>query len=485
MKSVDDFLNNITMYRLVLYFLILLGGVGLIYSFFGVLPFDPVNYIFSFTFLLVVSGIANYVFSKTFEAHANVESWIISALILGLIINPPKSLSEIIFLGFAALLMVASKFILSISKKHIFNPVAVSVVVTALAINGSATWWVGNASILPIVVIGGFLIVRKIKRWDLVLSFLIVSLILTGPARWTRLINDFPLIFFAVIMLTEPLTTPPTKYLRILYGAFIGFLMAPATHIGSIYFTPELALIIGNIFSYIVSPKYKLLLTLKEKIRLTPDTFDFVFLPDKKIHFTPGQYMEFTLEHPNSDSRGNRRYLSLASAPTENNIRIGVKFGEPPSSFKKNLLSMMPGQKIFAGQLIGDFTMPKDVKKKLVFVAGGIGITPFRSMIKYLVDKNQKRDIIVIYLVKTKDEFVYQNILKQAEDDLGVKVIYNESSTQGHIDANTVEKRIHDYRQRTFYISGSHAVVSSFENILTQLQIPKSQVITDYFPGFA
>jgi len=90
-KPIDDFLNNITMYRLVLYFLITLAAVGMAYSFFGVLPFDPVNYVFSFTFLLVVSGVSNYIFSKTFEAHANVESWIISALILGLIINPPKN----------------------------------------------------------------------------------------------------------------------------------------------------------------------------------------------------------------------------------------------------------------------------------------------------------------------------------------------------------------------------------------------------------
>jgi ferredoxin-NADP reductase/Na+-translocating ferredoxin:NAD+ oxidoreductase RnfD subunit len=484
MKSIDDFLNNITMYRLVLYFSILLAGVGLIYSFFGVLPFDPINYIFSFTFLLVVSGIVNYVFAKTFEAQANVESWIISALILGLIINPPKNLHEIIFLGFAAVLMVTSKFVLSIQKKHIFNPVSISVAITALAIGGSATWWVGNASILPIVAIGGFLIVRKIKRWDLVLSFLIVSLIFIGPARWVRSINDSPLIFFAVIMLTEPLTTPPTKYLRIIYGALVGFLMAPATHIGGIYFTPELALAIGNIFSYVVSPKYKLLLTLKEKIRLTPDTFDFVFSPDRRINFTPGQYMEFTLEHPNSDSRGNRRYLSLASSPTENNIRIGVKFGSPPSSFKKNLLSLMPGQKVFAGQLIGDFTMPKNVKKKLVFVAGGIGVTPFRSMLKYLIDKKQKRDIVVIYLVRNRDEFVYTQVLKQAQDDLGVKVIYNESSTQGHVDAPIIMGEIPDFRDRTFYVSGGHGVVSSFESILKVLQVPKRQIVTDYFPGF-
>jgi ferredoxin-NADP reductase len=106
-------------------------------------------------------------------------------------------------------------------------------------------------------------------------------------------------------------------------------------------------------------------------------------------------------------------------------------------------------------------------------------------MIKYLVDLKQKRNIVIIYLAKTRDEFVYKDVLKEAQDLLGVKVIYNESSTQGHLDANTIVREIPDYRLRTFYVSGSHGVVSSFENILKALQIPKKQVVTDYFPGFA
>ena len=485
MKQVDDFLNNITMYRLVLYFLILLAGVGLIYSIAGVLPFDPISYVFSFTFLLVVAGIANYIFAKVFEAQANVESWIISALILGLIIAPPKTFSDVIFIGWAAVLMVTSKFVLSIGKKHIFNPVAMSVAVTAVAIGGTASWWVGNVAFLPIVAIGGFLIIRKIKRWDLVLSFLIVAFAVTGPARWVPSVADTPLIFFAAIMITEPLTTPPTRFLRILYGALVGLLFSPQVHIGSLYFTPEIALIFGNIFSYIVSPKYKLVLTLRQKIKLTLDTYDFVFWPDRQMNFTPGQYMEWTLEHESPDARGNRRYLSLASSPTEREVRIGVKVGEPSSTFKRRLIALNPGGKIVAGQLIGDFTLPKDKNKKLVFIAGGIGITPFRSMIKYLVDKNERRDIVLLYTASSVGDFVYRDVFQAAEERLGIKTIYVDSKTQGHMDAFKLAREISDYKGRTFYISGSHGVVSAFESILNQLQIPKSRIITDYFPGFA
>ncbi len=493
MKYVDDFLNNITMYRLVLYFLIVLAFVGLIYSVFGVLPFDPLSYTFSFVFILLVSWTVNLTFAEVFEAPANIESFWISALILGLIIPPAKNVQDIIFAGWAAVLAMALKYILAIGKKHIFNPVAISVALTAFAINGAASWWVGNLAMLPVVAIGGFLIIRKIKRWDLVLSFLITGLIVMGPTKWAKILTDSPLIFFAAIMISEPLTTPPRRILRIIYGAIVGFLFAPQIHFGSIFSTPELALIIGNIFSYIVSPKYKLILKLKEKIRLTHDIYDFVFTTNGQINFISGQYMEWTFAHPKADDRGNRRFLTIASSPTEQDIHIGIKFEDPPSSYKRNLFEMTGDQKIVASQLTGDFTMPKDPNAKLVFVAGGIGITPFRSMIKYLTDKqslpsdgkNEKRDIILIYVAKNPDDFVYKEVFDEAGNKIGIKTFYIASSVSGHLDAGSVAKMVPDYAERTYYLSGSHGMVTSFEEILKTLEIPAGSIVTDYFPGFA
>lgn len=495
MRYIDDFLNNITMYRLVLYFLLILAGIGLIFSFMGILPYEPISFLFSFAFLLFAGFVANYVFAKVYEAPVNVESVYISTLILGLVINPPKDLHQVIFLGWAATLTMAFKYILAIGKKHVFNPVAIALTVTYFAINGTASWWIGSASMLPFVAIGGFLIVRKIRRWDLVLSFMgfaLATIVFYGFINggnplsliW-RSITDTPLIFFASIMITEPLTTPPTKTLRIIYGGLTGILFAPQFNIAGFFTTPEMALTITNIFSYIVSPKYKLMLTLKEKIQLTPDTYDFVFNLVSPIKFIPGQYMEFTFEHPNPDDRGNRRYLSLASSPTEREVRLGIKFGTPPSSYKKNLLALTSDQKIVASQLIGDFTLPKDVNKKLVLIAGGIGITPYRSILKYLVDTNQKRDIVVVYSARGEGEFVYKDVLAEAQDKLGIKTIYVNTETQGHMDIDRMIRDIPDYSSRTFYISGSHGVVTSFEKLVKSLNIPQKQIVTDYFPGFA
>ncbi len=206
---------------------------------------------------------------------------------------------------------------------------------------------------LPFVVIGGLLVVRKIKRFDLVLSFFAVTLLTSTIFTLisARNILSFlqgalvysPMLFFAFIMLTEPMTLPPNRILRIVCGAIVGLLFVPQIHIGPLYFSPELALIAGNLFAYLVSPDEKLILKLDKIIRQTPDTYDFVFTPDKKMDFKPGQYMEITLEHPRQDSRGIRRYLTIASSPTEKDFRLGVKFYDKPSSFKKTLIHMKPG----------------------------------------------------------------------------------------------------------------------------------------------
>src|SRR5260221_9234270 len=116
-------------------------------------------------------------------------------------------------------------------------------------------------------------------------------------------IYSSPIFFFAFVMLTEPLTTPPTKTFQWIYGVLVGVLFSPQFHIGSLYTTPEQALVIGNIFSYVVSPKYKVIATIQSKMQIAPNMFDFLFSQQKKLAFSPGQYMEWTLPHKNSDSR--------------------------------------------------------------------------------------------------------------------------------------------------------------------------------------
>lgn len=504
MKFIDDFLNNITMYRLLLYVLITLNGVGAVFSFLGFLPFNGTTFIISVLFILAVSLLSNDIFARTFDTQTNVESVYISALILSLLISPAKNLHDLIFLGWAATLTTASKYILTIGKKHIFNPVAIAIVLTSLVLGSSAVWWVGTSSMFPFVLIGGLLIVRKIKREDLFYSFLVSALVVMVSANivngtlnmslFKKIFIDFPIIFFGTIMLTEPLTTPPTKKLRIWYGAIVGFLFAPQIHIGSFYTTPELALIAGNIFSYIVSPKEKLILTLKQVQKIGDNLYDYVFLPDKQFSFVPGQYMEWTLGHTHPDARGNRRYFTLASTPGDATVRLGIRFYNPGSSFKKALLQMNVGSKIVAGQRSGDFVLPDNPSQKIVFVAGGIGITPFRSMVKHLIDTKQRRDIVLFYSNKTAGEIAYADVFTAAHTQFGLKTIYALTDREhlpagwkgavGRIDAAMIAREVPDYKERIFYLSGPYTLVKAFETTLRAMGIPEHQIKTDFFPGF-
>lgn len=462
------------MYRLTLYVLLSWVFVGLIYSIFGILPFSVELYLFSLLFILVAVYFSNYLFGKLFRVPTNIESSLISALILFLILTPSNN---ILYLSCTSIFISLSKYLFAINKKHFFNPVAISVLISTYVFNIFPSWWVGNIILLPYVLLGGFLVIKKVRRWDMVLGFMGTVLLTLNPSIWGSVFKDTTLMFFASIMLLEPLTTPPRKSLRIIYGALVGLLFYNQS--------AEVALLVGNVFSYIVSPKFRLMLTLTKKIKMSSDTYDFIFKLNNPIKFTPGQYMEFTFDHPNPDSRGNRRYLSLANSPTENEIRLGVKVGDPPSSFKRNLLKLTTGKKIAAGQLIGDFILPQDRSKKLVLIAGGIGITPYRSMIKYLIDTGEKRDIILIYTAGDSSQFVYKDVFVEAQRRFGMKALFVDTKSDGHLDSDKLALNIPDFKDRTFYISGSHGVVTAFTDMVKSLKIPAKQIVTDFFPGFA
>src|SRR5882724_9589607 len=500
---VDYFLDRITMYRLVLYYLIILVGYAFILSLFGILPYTPRAVAVSTGLLLAVCWITNKIFALIFEVPANVESLYITALILALLFTPTQSWHSFVPLGWVAVWAMASKYIFAINKKHLFNPVAIAAAIISLSIGFSASWWVGNIWMVPVVVMGGLLVVRKIKRFTLVISFFVTSLLTIFAftlLRGGNLINMFVTVtlhssffFFACVMLTEPLTTPPTKKLQMVYGALVGILFAPQIHIFGVSSTPELALIVGNIFSYLVSPKKKLVLFLQQKIVASANVVDFLFVPSKRLSFSPGQYMEWTFAHPHTDSRGNRRYFTLASSPTEDTIRIGIKFYEKGSSYKHAFSAIDQKTPIIASQLAGDFTLPKDSKQKLVFIAGGIGVTPFRSMIKYLIDTKQPRSIILLYTNKNVTEIAYQDIFDAAQKQLGIKTVYTLTDRSdvpsdwqgsvGRIAKEMITKEIPDFNERFFYLSGPQTMIDATKKVLRHMGIKENHIKTDYFPG--
>jgi ferredoxin-NADP reductase len=236
-------------------------------------------------------------------------------------------------------------------------------------------------------------------------------------------------------------------------------------------------------------------LKLKKRIQLTPDVYDFLFEPDRKLNFVPGQYMEWTLGHTDADNRGNRRYFTLASAPTENELRVGIKFAQESSSFKHTLLTMDREQEIVAAQLAGDFTLPSNQQQKCVLIAGGIGITPFRSMVQYLIDTRQRRPLVLFYANRTAADIVYKDIFDRAQKALGLKTVYTVTDTRqvplgwngkvGYINAQMIKEEVPDYMNCLFYISGPKSMIDSFSDMLAELHISRQHIKTDYFAGLA
>ncbi|MGE5042393.1 MAG: oxidoreductase [Candidatus Levyibacteriota bacterium] len=507
MKIVDSFLNQFTMYRLTLYFLIGLLFYALVLSFLSFLPYKPLDILISIALTVLFSYLSNIIFAKMFKATTNVESVFITALILNLIITPKLPLNSG-FLILVSVFAMAVKYFPTIEKRHIFNPAAAAVAAFPLWFpDHSATWWVGTPAMFIPTLIGGYLLVRKIRRERLVYTFLgaYISLVagfsIVNSGSFSVLYNTLkiiflqsPLIFFSCVMLTEPLTSPATKKIRSWYSILVAFLYAsPQIRLFSFALTPEWALVGGNIFTYFASPNFRLGLQLLKKVQLTADTVLFTFAPVEQLRFIPGQYMEWTLPHKGTDSRGNRRYFSLASSPTEPNPMLLVKFYNPSSSYKKALLAN-DNLKLDAASLAGDFTLPEDPLKKLVFIAGGVGIAPFRSMVKYLVDSGQKRDVTLIFANRHKEDIMFIDLWKQAEA-VGVKTVYVLTDKEhapsgwqgrvGHLDEKAVQEIVPDYGTRIFYVSGPQLMVQNFEDVLKKTGVSGKNIITDFFPGYA
>ncbi len=491
LNAVDGFLNRITMYRLMLYYLLVLYGLSLVFAAGGLLPYSLPRLALSGAVIAAASWTCNFILAKAFRVPANSESVWITALILILIIAPPPpgNISGFQLVVGAPAFAMASKFLLAFRKKHIFNPAAFGVALSSLVFGRSAAWWAGlDPHILIFTLIGGLLIARKLKRADLVLSFFLFAyfstVFLSFPqspfAVFQKLLLYTPAIFFAFVMLTEPSTAPPDRNSRILYGSFAGVLFFPQIPFLGAYSSPEFVLLIGNLLSWAMSPKERYAMFLAGKRRIASDVWEFEFEPDRAVPFRPGQYLEWTLAVPRADSRGNRRYFTIASSPTESKVRLGARFYAEPSAFKRELLALEPGGKMFAGQLAGNFTLPRDKNEKMAWLAGGIGITPFRSMAKFLADEGEKRDIVLLYSDRDPKNPAYRGFFEGVKERIGLKTAYVPLITSEMLNAG-----IPDLRERLFYISGPRAMVVAFEKALAGQGVPKNRIKTDFFPGYA
>lgn len=492
MRLIDNFLNGITMYRLMLYYLIFLSLFASGLSFAEILPFGTFDILGSTIYLIFICWVLNKLLANIFKVSPNPESALITGLILSLIIGPGNLTTNFLILSVAGISAIASKYFIAWKGRHIFNPAAFGVVFVAVVLHQGASWWIGSEWMSIPILFGGCLVFKKIKRFRMGLIFLFSSLLPgIGGILSSGYINELksyliisPILFFTFVMLSEPQTSPYKSVFQMLYAVLLAGCFWLFASIFQVFYPLELALLSGNIFAYIFNGSFRQTLKLREKKKESSDVISFLFEPTEKFNFESGQYLEWTLSHSKADNRGIRRYFTISSSPTEDFLMLSTKFSEKSSSFKTALQKLETGEKIIVSNLAGEFTLPKDLSKKLVFLAGGIGITPFRSMIKYLIDTKEKRNIVLFFSNKTSEGIVFKDLFDKAKE-IGLKTVYVSTDVMGYVDDALIKKEVPEWNERTFYASGPEPMVKAFEKMLSKMGLPKNKIKIDYFPGYA
>lgn len=222
----------------------------------------------------------------------------------------------------------------------------------------------------------------------------------------------------------------------------------------------------------------------------TKDVVSFFWKPEGKLAWRPGQYYYYTL--PNlkyADNRGDTRHFTISSSPTEGEIlRLTTKFPDKDSGFKKTLAELPVGAEVEGEGPNGMFILDEKSTSPNIFIAGGIGITPFRSMIKYLSDKNSAVPVYLIYS-NSDDQIVFEEELKEIDMQKdNIHVEFFNSSASGHLDKLKIEKFIENWKliinNCTFWVCGPPPMVSAIEEELEKMEISGDNVKSERFSGY-
>jgi glycine betaine catabolism B len=214
----------------------------------------------------------------------------------------------------------------------------------------------------------------------------------------------------------------------------------------------------------------------------------FYFKPERPMQYTAGQYTELTVPHAHPDERGTKHWFTLSSSPLEEFLTITTKYaGDTSSSFKKALFHLPDGSELDMVDAMGDFVLPKLVQTPLIFVAGGIGITPFHSMLEWLYETMEDRPIKLLYGVRTEDEIIFQETFKKARVE--PTVVVSEPSDawggeRGRIDAELILGLEKPSEDTLIYVSGPEPMVEALEKDLKSHGVKKEQLVLDFFPNY-
>ncbi len=206
--------------------------------------------------------------------------------------------------------------------------------------------------------------------------------------------------------------------------------------------------------------------------------WQYWFRPERAVDFVPGQYVELVLPDVTNDPRGGSRTFSLTSLPSEPSITFIVKHFALQTPYKHALQSLQAGQPAHIGDTMGDLILPKSPATPLVFVAGGIGIASYASMLRSLLARKQERPVFLFYYLRSRREQLFRDLTDAYPLQLKQIILApNHLTAQEIKDATPPEALI--------YLSGSQAFVEQLRTDLEALGTPRSRIVFDYYDGYA
>lgn len=226
---------------------------------------------------------------------------------------------------------------------------------------------------------------------------------------------------------------------------------------------------------------------LLEVVKRTSDVRSYRFTRPEDFSFLAGQFFFVTLD-PGSD-REQTKHFSFSNSPTEEGfIELTTKL--TGSDYKNRLDSLEVGEVIRIRRLAGEFTLGDN--RDIVFLSGGVGITPIRSMIKYATDDKLDVDMTLLYGNWTPADIIFrQDLDDMVKQNSRLKVVHtltdpspDWSGYTGRIDQELIEKEIPSPLEKTFYLCGPPGMVEAMKNILAGMNVPQGKIKAESFTGY-
>ena len=212
------------------------------------------------------------------------------------------------------------------------------------------------------------------------------------------------------------------------------------------------------------------------------DVREFVFKPQESLSWQAGQYMHYVLPHDGADDRGEERWFTNSAAPSEGEVRITTRINhERSSSFKQALQALKPGDEIEADGPEGDFVL-EDPARNHIFIVGGIGITPVRSILTQAAANDLKPHANLMY-ANRDDKVVFRDeleALKMGNPNLTIDYVIDPE----RIDDERLKASLEKTENPLVYVSGPEPMVKAMMDKLKELGVAEDNLKADDFPGY-